>query len=132
MRAARSYQPTLFELVKEPAVVLDIKRGKELAKVGMELAIESADVKEKDWSTRCWQLFLYWLRRRKKGEEFMIEDFRKYLYDYDLITPPPSERAFGFLSVKAKNNGWIEYVRTDKVKNKKAHAANASVWKRKL
>ena len=125
--------PSLFDVVPEikPAVVLDITKGKELAKIGRELAVESANRKEKDWSKRCWQLFLFWLRRNvKRGQEFMIEEFRKHVYEYDLIEAPPSERAYSFLSVRAKDV-WIEFVRVDFVKNRKAHRARASVWRKK-
>ncbi|HNU15320.1 MAG TPA: hypothetical protein PKI55_12770 [Chitinophagaceae bacterium] len=114
----------------EQISMFDLNRGKELAAVGLDMAVENAEKKEKGWSTRCWQLFLYWLRRKKHNDEFMIEDFRKYLMDYDLIEDPPSLRAYGFISVKAKKAGFIQFVRTEKVKNTKAHAANASVWRR--
>lgn len=130
MTKPKTYQPTLFEQVQASSLVLDEKRGAELANAGLSLAVESADKKEKGWTRLCWQLFLLWLRRRKEGEEFMIEDFRKYLYDYDLIIPPPSERAFGFIAARAKNHGWIKFIRTKKVKNTKAHCANAAVWTR--
>lgn len=124
--------PSLFDVVPEikPAIVLDITKGKDLAKAGMNLAVESANRKEKDWSKRCWQLFLFWLRRNvKRGQEFMIEDFRSAMYEKDLLIPPPSERSYGFLSVRAKGQ-WIEFVRTDMVKNRRAHSARASVWRK--
>lgn len=127
-------QPSLFEVITDnkPAVVLDIKRGQQLAVTGAELARESADVKVKDWSRQCWQLFLWWLRRNvKRGGEFMIEDFRKHVIEMGLLEVPPSNRAFGFISIRANKRGWIEFVRTDKVKNVKAHSANASVWRKK-
>jgi len=129
MKKSILYQPSLFDN-PPPALVLDAQRSDELARAGLSLAVESANKKEKSWTQLCWQLFLFWLRKRKEGEEFMIEDFRKYLYNYDLIIAPPSERAFGFIAVRAKNQGWIKFVRTQKVKNIKAHSANASVWTR--
>lgn len=131
MSYIKPYQPSLFDYPLG-GIELDIARGRELAKVGMELAVETANRKEKGWSLLCWQLFLVWLRRNvKRGSEFMVEDFRMHLYKYDLITPPPSNRAFAFLPLRAQKGGWIEFVRKDTVKNKKAHAANASVWRKK-
>jgi hypothetical protein len=114
--------PTLFDHVE----------SEKLAVAGLELAIESAERKVKDWKKLCWQLFLVWLRRRKKFEEFMIEDFRKYLYEYDLIEPPPSDRAFGFISRKGLKEGWIQWAGIRKVKNSKAHATPANVWMKKI
>jgi hypothetical protein len=60
----------------------------------------------------------------------MIEDFRLDMYQKDLLEPPPSERAFGVLSYRASRGGWIERIGIAKVKNKKAHNANASIWRK--
>lgn len=111
-------------------ITLDFEAGQSLAVTGMNMAVESANKKEKDWSKRTWQLFLFWLRALKRGSTFMIEQFRSDMYEKDLIIPPPSERAYGFLSHKASRSGYIQFVETKKVKNKKAHAANAAVWRR--
>lgn len=109
----------------------NFERGMELGEIGMNLAVENAERKEKDWKKKCWQLFLYWLRRKKRmKDEFMMEEFRKYLLDYDLMEMPPSNRAFGFVSVKAKNEGWIIHAGFGRVKNILAHGANASKWVR--
>lgn len=106
--------------------------GEHLANVGMQLAVDHADQKVKSWSQRCWQLFLWWLRRNvKHGTTFMIEDFREYVKKMDLLEEPPSNRAFGFLSKVANEGGWIEYAGTGKVKNRKAHSARASLWRKK-
>lgn len=111
--------------------IFDQQAGEHLAEVGMQLAVESADRKEKDWSKRCWQLFLWWLRRNiRRGSEFMVEDFRRHVIEMGLLEEPPSNRAFGMVSKRALAGGWIEFVRTDKVKNKNAHCARASVWRK--
>ena len=127
-------QPSLFDTVEAvPYVVLDVVRGQKLAVVGAEMAVQSADQKEKGWSKRCCQLFLWWLRKSvKPGQEFMIEQFRQHVYQYDLLEKPPSERAFGFIANRASKSGWIEFIRTDKVKNVKAHSANAAVWRKAI
>lgn len=134
MRAAKPYQPSLFDQPaeeKKPAIVFDMARGKKLAEIGLDLAVENAGRKEKDWKKKCWQLFLLWLRRKKRyQDEFMIEEFRSYLQDYDLMEMPPSQRAFGFVSVKAAKEGWIIHAGMGKVKNVKAHRANANKWVR--
>lgn len=112
--------------------IFDSVAGNDLATIGMEMAVEHADQKIKDWKKLVWQHFLLWLRRKKRyQDEFMIEDFRKYLEDYDLVEMPPSKRAFGFVSVKAKNEGWIVFAGIKKCKNKTAHATPVNVWVRK-
>lgn len=119
------------ELIYKQGDLFDQSRGEELREIGLELAVENAERKEKDWKKLAWQYFLLWLRRKKRmQDEFMIEDFRKYLLDYDLMEMPPSNRAFGFISVKAAKEKWILNAGIGKVKNVKAHRANASKWVR--
>jgi len=97
MPAARPYQPSLFDQPKQ-AIVIDISQAKKLADLGLSLALETAEKKEKGWTKLCWQLFLVWLRRNvKRGNEFMIEDFRKHCVDMGLLEMPPSNRSFVFI-----------------------------------
>lgn len=118
-------------MFKQLDIQFDLPAGEHLAEVGLELAVESADRKEKDWSKKCWQLFLWWMRRNiKRGGEFMVEDFRKHVKEYGLLEDPPSNRAFGFVSKRALNGGWIVFSRVASVKNKKAHAARATMWRK--
>lgn len=113
--------------------LFDQQRGEELAESGLSLAVENAERKEKDWKKKVWQLFLLWLRRKKRyQDEIMIWEFRKYLKDYDLMEFPKgvSERAFGFISKRAKKEGWIIYAGSGKTKGEKAHNCIAGKWVR--
>lgn len=127
------YQPSLFDppVEKPKAIVFDMVAGKKLGEVGLSLALETAEKKEKGWQKRTWQLFLWWLRYKKRGHEFMIEEFRGDMYAKDLIEKPPSERAYGFLSKWAVKGSWIEFAGNKKVSNTKAHGAFANVWRKK-
>jgi len=111
--------------------LFDQSTGETLAIAGMELAKESADNNVEGWSDRCWKLFLQWLSRRPHHTEFMLESFRKYVYEMDLIERPPSERAFAFISKRASKEGLIGHAGIGKVKNIKCHSARANVWFKK-
>lgn len=102
--------------------------GKRLADAGLNLAVDTANTEHPGWAERCWQLFWQWLNKKPMYFEFMIEDFREYLNKYDLLEKPKSDRAFGFISKKAVSRGLIELSRIVRVKNKKAHCANAALW----
>ncbi len=112
-------------------IFFDRAAGVALAKAGMDLGVETANAEHPKWSDRCWLLFFNWLNKKPRYYEFMIEDFRDYVYQYDLIEKPKSERAFGFLSVRAVKRELIDHSGTAKVKNKKAHATPANVWRKK-
>lgn len=117
--------PSLFD---QPAIVFDMTAGKRLGEAGLSLAVETAEKKEKGWTKLCWQLFLAWLRRNvKRGNEFMIEDFRLHVQKMGLLDEPPSNRAFGVITKYGKDK-YFQFVRITKTKNKIAHGANASVW----
>lgn len=111
--------------------IFDLSAGKSLAVTGMNMAVDTANTEHPGWSDRCWQLFVQWLNRKPRYFLFMVEDFRKYLYDYDLIERPKTDRAFGFLTGKAVRAGLIENCGTKKVSNKKAHATPAGLWMKK-
>lgn len=122
---------TSIRLLYNQLNIFDPVHGQKLAEVGLSLAVETANAEHPKWSERCWQLFFQWLNRKPRYFEFMIEDFRDYVYSYGLIEAPKSDRAFGFLSVKAMKREMIEFSRVAKVKNKKAHATPANVWRKR-
>lgn len=105
--------------------------GDQLAEAGLSVAVENADRKEPGWSERVWELFKEWLSERPAGHRFLIEDFRFHLELKGLIEQPPSLRAYGILSVRGQKAGLIQSAGTVKVKNPKAHSANANVWFKK-
>jgi hypothetical protein len=118
-------------MVRQATIQFDAQRGEELARAGMELAVETANAEHPKWSERCWKLFWQWLNKKPRYHEFMIEDFRQDLYKYDLIEKPKSDRAYGFLSKRAVKQGLIMHAGTAKVKNSNAHGTPANVWVKK-
>jgi hypothetical protein len=127
MKNPFKYQPSLFDQPRE-AVILDMAASRRLGEAGLSLAVETADRKEKGWTRLCWQLFLVWLRRNiKRGNEFMIEDFRRHVIEMGLLNDPPSNRSFGIIPKYGKDK-YFQFVRKDKTKSKNGHGANASVW----
>lgn len=105
--------------------------GQRLADVGLSLAIETADAEFPNWSERCWQLFVLWLKKKPEGYEFMIEEFRTDAYKWNKIERPKSDRSFGFLSKRALKKRMIDFVGNRKVNNVKAHSCFASIWRKK-
>ncbi len=107
--------------------LMDLFDGKTLAKAGLELALESAEKKDSGWQSKCWLLFLDWLRYKPQGYLFMIEDFRRFAEGR--IVPPPSNRAFAFLAKRGQKENLICFNRIKKVNNRLAHSANANEYR---
>lgn len=129
MKRALAYQPTLFDILKvekKEAVVLDIKQARVERDKGIEKAITHADETVDQWSNRAFVFLLKFLNNH--NGPFMAEEVRSYaaLMDFEL---PPSNRAWGAIVLKAVRNGLIERCGIQQVKNKKAHCANAALWR---
>lgn len=108
---------------------LSIFTGETLKEKGMKRAIDSANRKENLWSERAYALLLQFLSGLPKDRRFMIEQFRKFAYERGLPVPP-SERAFGSVTLRASNAGKIVRVGFGTVENAKAHKCFAPVWRK--
>jgi hypothetical protein len=78
------------------------------------------------WTKEAFNLMKEFIPEQK---QFMCEEFRDYCHDKGL-TLPANNRAFGGIILKAMRQGLIRRVGYGKVKNPKAHAANAAVWEK--
>lgn len=98
--------------------------GKELKEKGMQKALENAERVNPGWKKECYELF----KRFVVGqvEPFKMEDFREWVKG--LLSSPPSLRAYGSITVRAKKEGLIRHVGYTQVDNPKAHRANTSLW----
>jgi len=128
---ARPIQSSLFDLVNDlspvqQAPVLDIKQARAERDNGIKRAADHADRVSDGWSDRAYQFLLKFLGNH--NGPFMAEEVRSAaaLMDFEL---PPSARAWGSVVLKAAKAGIIERIGIQKVKNKNAHCANATVWR---
>lgn len=111
---------------------LNIAFSQKLKERGMERATNHANQVSSGWSERAYVMLRHFFRtlERRTDKSFMGEDFRLFAYARGLEVPP-SERAFGGVIAKAAKAGLITSAGTAKVKNPKAHQANAAVWRLK-
>lgn len=89
-----------------------------------------ADQVEENWSERAYQFLIRYLSSKQKGFRFMIEEVRAEAQRLGALSEPPSNRAFGGVAVRARNNGLIRSCGLKAVANKKAHRAFASEWEK--
>ena len=100
--------------------------GKELARAGAKLALQHAEAVSENWGAEACD-YLEIFIRLNPGREFMAEEVREYAYKRGL-PKPGSERAWGAIFYRANKAKIIKCLGTRKVKNRKAHSANASLW----
>ena len=124
----RLYRFVLYPLRQLQAHILmnQLQLALDARDKGIKRAVDHANLVNESWSDTVYRLFLDFIRHNKC--EFMCEDFREGMAS--LIPPPPNDRAFGGIFMRAAKAGLITRVRYAPVKNVRAHRANASVWKK--
>lgn len=125
-------QPTLFEtneFLKKPGVVLDIKQARAARDRGINSAVQHAVEENKTWKEQAFKILIDFLKHHPGP--FLAEQVRQHALRFDGYVPPPHDRAWGSVLVMARKRNLIIQAGYAKVKNKKAHRANASLWKQK-
>lgn len=117
-------QLTLFHIIQNAQL------SQAAADAGLQLAVDNSERKVKGWQEITYDHFKDFLHDR--CEPFMIEDFRSFLAMIDGYEFPDNSRAFGQIARRAATEGLIEFAGYGKVKNVKAHRANAAMWRRKI
>lgn len=106
-------------------VIAESERRKEQ---GMQRAVDHADAVSEEWSTRAFNASLYFILVNPVGFTFLTEDLRNWIYENNMIDPPPSDRAWGSITIKLRKAGYIISNGFSKTTNPKAHRTPATVW----
>lgn len=112
------------DLFTPPEPVLNVQESRLRRDAGIEQAEKSANTNSVDWVERAYRLFVKWLEAKPSGFLFMMEDARGDLP----IEPPPSNRAYGGVMLRAAKNNLVVKVGLCQVKNVKAHRCFATQW----
>lgn len=99
--------------------------ARDLAKQGINAAIEHADHAEDGWSERAYSLFIDFAARHA---EFMTEDVRRWATDEGL-NGAPSARAWGAVALRACREGIIAKAGYRRTQNPSAHGTPATLWR---
>lgn len=99
--------------------------GKELKEKGMEQAEKHANQVHEGWSEKAFQFLRDFASTTKK--EFLIEDVREA--SKGCVPEPPTARAWGRVVQRAAFAGFIIKAGYRNVKNAKAHATPATLWR---
>lgn len=109
--------------------ILDAIAASRLADEGLGNAVARAEKNCTKWTETVYNLFLDWLSVRNHGDIFRIEQFRD---DYMAVLPvvEKSNTAYGFISIRAKKAGLIEWAGTVKSEAKSTHRTPVNCWRK--
>lgn len=109
--------------------ILDAIASSRLADEGLGNAVARAEKNCPEWAETVYNLFLGWITTRQAGEVFRIEQFRD---DCLAVLPvvEKSNRAYGFISIRAKKAGLIEWAGTVKSEAKSTHGTPVNCWRK--
>lgn len=108
----------------------DLFSAEALRDAGIKAAAEHADFEIPRWTDQAMEFLIRFLAESAlSSKEFMGEEVRLWSHDHGLPLPP-SKRAWGSVMLMASRRNLIRAISTKKVRNPKAHCANATVWVR--
>lgn len=81
------------------------------------------------WSEAAYGYLMRFIACIPPDRRFMTEQVRQFAYHHGL-SAPPSERAWGAVTIRAVKDGKIVQCGFGKVSNDKAHCANAAIWRK--
>jgi len=99
--------------------------GRKLRDRGIQRAADHAGTA---WSELAYRYLEKFLQDHPRNRS-LTEQVRQYAYSRGLV-PPPSERAWGGVIMRAVRRGIVIFCGYGKVSNSKAHCANAAVWRK--
>jgi hypothetical protein len=109
---------------------LNLDLSKELTNAGIKRAVDHANRVHESWSDKAYTYLIVFVKSRKRGERFMMEDIRQ---DASTLVPtPPNYRAWGAIARRAIQDNIILKVGARCVKNSRAHKATANEYIRNI
>jgi hypothetical protein len=112
------------------SIHLNKQKAKERGEAGLLQAIASAETITPDWAERAYTVFKRWLARKPSGYRFQIESFRLYVQIHKSLPSPNSDRAFGGMAVRAKNEGLIKGISPRSTTAISAHGCYSMEWRK--
>jgi hypothetical protein len=105
---------------------VQIDFAKKITEEAIQAGVDHANAIHECWSDVAFDFFKGYAEINPR---FMTEDVR--MASKGLVPEPPTARAWGWIALKAAKAGIVHNKNreTDKVKNIRAHHANAAVWK---
>lgn len=100
--------------------------GKILRDDGIKRAVDHADRVDPGWQDKAYKFLIERYLPQKNGP-FMTEDVRSFAAYWD-IDPPPDNRAWGHVIVKAVKAGILKKAGTGTTENPISHKRPANFW----
>lgn len=109
-------------------IQLNSKEARSRGEAGMNQAIATAEKKNKDWANEANKFFRRWLSRKPSGYRFQVENFRLHLQINGGLPKPESDRAFGGIVRRAREDKLIKSLGPKPTKSVTAHGCYSNEW----
>lgn len=100
------------------------------AEAGLIQAIATAEKNNPDWADMAYKFFKRWLSRKPSGYRFQIENFRLHLQINGGLPKPESDRAYGGLPRRAREEKLIKAKGPKPTTSISAHGCYSQEWQK--
>lgn len=111
-------------------IKLDSKQARRRGELGLAQAVATAERNDPDWAEKAYAYFKKWLSRKPSGYRFQVESFRLHVQISGAIPAPTSDRAYGGIPTRAKNEKLIRACRPQPTTSVTAHGCFSMEWQK--
>ena len=115
-------------MYKQASILELIEEGERLKQEGIFKSIDHANSVKEGWFEKTFEASLTFIRSHPIAFLFMTENLRAWLIERSLAESPPSDRAWGAVTLRLRREGYIRHHGYSQVLNPKAHRTPATVW----
>lgn len=116
-------------MYKQGNIMDVIEEGERLKLTGMQRAVDHADNVSPNWSARAYEAGRRFISSCEVGTKFLTEELREWTYSNCGLDSPPSDRAWGAVTIMLRKSGFIVSDGFAQVSNPKAHRTPATLWR---
>lgn len=109
---------------------LNKQAARSKADAGLIQAIATAEKNHPNWAENAYKFFKKWLSRKPSGYRFQIEQFRLHIQINGGLPKPESDRAFGGLPRRAREEKLIKAKGPKPTTSERAHSCYSMEWQK--
>lgn len=109
-------------------IKLDKQKAMARGEAGLNQAVATANSVHPNWASIAYKVFKRWLSRKPSGYRFQIENFRLHIQINGGLPKPPSDRSYGGLPKRAREEKLIKELGAKPTNSISAHGCYSMEW----